>query len=93
MMKYAKLNNGQLELAPSRVQLDGKNILNPSPEHLTELGYKPLTYTPLPPYEDGYYFSPYFEETPDEIIQKWEKIQAPEPELTDGDYLLEKLGL
>lgn len=46
-----------------------------------------------PEQKDGYYFTCTWNENETEIYPVWEEHLLPEPELTDGEYLLEKLGL
>jgi len=92
-MIYAKLDNGQLTLAPTTVIIDGLKVINPKGEQLIELGYKPVVFTEPPTPQEGYGVSCTWEENELEIYQVWEEVELPEPEQTDGDYLLEKLGL
>lgn len=47
-MQYAKLENGQLIPAPGEVRQDGMVIMNPGPEILGPMGYKPVEYTERP---------------------------------------------
>lgn len=73
MVKYGKLIDGSLRLAPKRVNYKGKQIINPRAEVLIELGYKPIKYTDMPEETEGYYWVSKWQETENEIIQIWEK--------------------
>jgi len=92
-MIYAKISNGQLIISPEIIKEGETLILNPQHSKLLELGYKPVRFIEPPLPQDGYFFSSFFEQTENEIYQVWEEHLLPEPELTDGEYLLEKLGL
>lgn len=45
---YAKIENNTLIPAPHRIVLSGMQIFNPTPDHLTQAGYKLVTETPIP---------------------------------------------
>ena len=47
-MQYAKLENGYLIPAPGEVRQGGMVIMNPGPEILGPLGYKPVEYAERP---------------------------------------------
>lgn len=47
-MQYAKLENGYLIPAPGEVRQGGMVIMNPGPEILGPMGYKPVEYTERP---------------------------------------------
>lgn len=68
---YVKLENDVLTLAPTIIKWQGCTVNNPSPDKLTELGYKPLILTDKP---DGSYKAVYTE-TDTEIIQSWEESE------------------
>lgn len=80
MTKYGKLIDGFLRIAPKRVEYEGKQIINPRPEILLALGYKPIVYTPIPEEIEGYYWVSEWEETETEIVQMWVSYPIPDPE-------------
>lgn len=47
-MQYAKLENGYLIPAPGEVRQGGMVIMNPGPDILGSMGYKPVEYTDRP---------------------------------------------
>lgn len=87
---YAKLVNGTLKRAPKSVKHEGKIILNPSEDIWKQLGYYPVIYTEMPTdVEEGNYYSSYWEQTEEAIVQKWKLEVIPKiPEIpTDGERL------
>lgn len=85
-MTYAKfINATQLEYAPKSVTNNGRFIINPPPEILTDLGYLPFIKTDMPT-EENCYFTPYYEVENNQISQKWERHETSEqPELTNDE--------
>lgn len=85
-MTYAKLiNPTQIVYAPKTFTHNGRFIINPPPEILTDLGYLPFVKTDTP-IEDNYYFTPFYEIENNQILQKWERHEIAErPELTTDD--------
>ena len=85
-MLYAKLiNPTQIEYAPKSVTYNGRFIINPPPEILTDLGYLPFIKSDMS-VEDNCYFTPFYEIENNQILQKWERHEIEEqPELTTDD--------
>lgn len=78
-MKYAKLENGQLIPAPGEVRQDGMVIMNPGPDLLTPLGFKPLSYTERPEITTpGNELREVYTDNGDRITVTWEEF-TPEP--------------
>lgn len=76
---YAILVNGTLKRAPKMVKYKGKTIVNPKDEVLKELGYYPVIYTDMPDNADeGKYYTSYWEQTEDAIVQKWRLEDIPQ---------------
>lgn len=88
-MKYAKLIDGVISFAPRTVVVGDRQIGNPRPETLIELGYKPVTYTDPPTVEEGYIAVPGWTETEEAIVQTWTVEE--EPDEVDADRALEIL--
>ena len=88
-MKYAKLNEGNLEFAPNPIIIDDRQIGNPSDEVYADQGYKPVTYTDPPETEPGYIAVPGWEETDNAIVQTW-TIEE-EPDEIDADRAMDIL--
>lgn len=78
-MTYAKLIDNQLALAPRHYVQDGYQISNPTPEMLTELEYKPVTFT-QPPGDapEGYVWEETWTESAEAIVQGWEAVPEPD---------------
>lgn len=70
-MRYAKLINGSISFAPSRLRLETYTVYNPTPEMLIAEGYKPVRHTEAPETQPGYIAVPGWEETASEIVQTW----------------------
>lgn len=79
-MKYAKLENGYLIPAPGEVRQDGMVIMNPGPEILGPMGYKPVEYTERPEITTpGNELREVYADNGDRITVTWEEY-TPEPE-------------
>jgi len=78
-MKYAKLNNGQLEFSPNMVKIDDYNVHNPKPEQLKQLGYKEVVFS-QPEEKKWYEPVPQWKEKKTQITQQWKYIKQPEPD-------------
>lgn len=76
-MDYAKLIDGNLIFAPRKLPVGDAVVYNPTPEMLTEAGYKPVVYTDPPVVAEGYMAVPGWEEQADEIVQTWTVELAP----------------
>ena len=76
---YAKIENGTLIPASHRITLAGMQIFNPTPDHLTQAGYKPVTETPIPeePAPDGQHYEPTYSDSGDTITQGWTLVDNP----------------
>ena len=68
-MTYAKIENEKLIYAPHRIVLGGMQIFNPTADHLTQAGYKPVTETPMPDdAPEGQHYEPTYLHTPTPVI-------------------------
>lgn len=72
-MIYAKIENNTLIPAPYRIVLSGMQIFNPTPDHLTQAGYKLVTETPIPedPAPEGQHYEAQYTDSGDTITQSW----------------------
>lgn len=78
-MKYAKLENGYLIQAPGEVRQGGMVIMNPGPEILGPMGYKPVEYTERPEITTpGNKLREVYTDNGDRITVTWEEY-TPEP--------------
>lgn len=91
-MIYAKLIDGYPQYAPNPILHDGSYIGNPPGEVYEAEGYKIVTLTPMPEAPSGYYYAETWTETEDAIVQSWELVEAPEPELSADEALDILLG-
>ena len=57
-------------------------IFNPTADHLTQAGYKPVTETPMPedPAPDGQHYEPTYTDAGDAITQGWTLVENEEAE-------------
>ena len=76
-MRYAKLIDGELILAPNKLVGETTTVYNPTPEMLMAEGYKPVRFTDPPVVPEGFYSAPDWEEHEDEIVQTWTVLPAP----------------
>lgn len=88
-MKYAKLIDNNLVLAPNPIVIGDRQIGNPSDEVYVEQGYKPVVYTDPPTVEAGYIAISEWIDEGDEIVQVWSIIE--EPDEVDADRAMEIL--
>lgn len=81
-MQYAKLENGQLIPAPGEVRQDGMVIMNPGPEILGPMGYKPVEYEERPEITTpGNDLREVYTDNGDRIRVGWEEYTSvPEPQ-------------
>lgn len=78
-MEYAKLMGSLLIMAPEKIKKDGMVIMNPGPDLLTPLGYKPLSYTERPDISTpGNELREVYADNGDSITVTWEEY-TPEP--------------
>lgn len=68
-----KIINGQLTYPPNRIVLNGMQIFNPTDEQLMQVGYKPITETPMPedPAPEGQHYEAKYTDDGDTIMQTW----------------------
>ena len=76
-MRYAKLIEGELILAPNPIIIGDRQIGNPPGEVYEAEGYKPVIYTEPPVVEPGYVAVPGWTETAEEIVQTWTVEEEP----------------
>lgn len=90
-MRYAKLNSGTLEYAPSTVTV-GQTHYNPTPASwLEEHGYLPVIETAYP--QDGKYYVGSWVEQDGNIVRVWMEEEAPETPATDTEVLNAMTGV
>ena len=72
-MTYAKIENGTLTYPPRRLVLDGMQIFNPTTDHLSQAGYKPITEVAMPeePAPEGQRYEAQYVDFGDTITQSW----------------------
>ena len=76
-MTYGKIENEKLIYAPHRIVLGGMQIFNPTADHLTQAGYKPVTETPMPeePAPEGQHYEASYADSGDTITQSWVLVE------------------
>ena len=84
-MKYAKLIDGNLVYAPRKLPVGETVVYNPTPEMLTDAGYKPVVYTDPPVVEPGYEAVYGWVDDGDEIRQVWTVVTIP---ITEDEALV-----
>lgn len=76
-----KITDGILTYPPNRIVLSGMQIFNPTADHLTQSGYKPVTETPMPDdAPEGQHYEPTYSDTGDTITQGWTLVENEEVE-------------
>ena len=76
---YGKLIDGELQIAPKKLNGDGVVVYNPPAEMYLAQGWKSVAYTEQP--DDppaGYYYESGWEEQTDAIVQTWVLIPLPD---------------
>ena len=68
-----KIIDGVLTYPPHRIILNGMQIFNPTEEQLMQVGYKPITETPMPeePAPEGQHYEAQYTDDGDTIMQSW----------------------
>ena len=87
-----KIIDGKLTYPPHRIVLNGTQIFNPTEEQLKQVGYKPITETPMPedPAPDGQHYEPTYSDSGDTITQGWMLVEDEEVE-PSGKTLEERI--
>lgn len=86
-----KITDGILTYPPNRIVLSGMQIFNPTSDHLTQAGYKPVTETPMPDdAPDGQHYEAQYTDSGDTITQGWTLVENEEVEPT-GKTLEERV--
>lgn len=75
---YGKLIDGELQIAPKKLNGDGVVVYNPPAEMYLERGWKPMQYTDMPEAPVGYYYESGWEEQTDAIVQTWTLTPLPD---------------
>lgn len=89
-MQYAKLIDGEPELAVMPLKVGGRDVWTNDPR---PYGYKELILTPAPPVEDGY-VAEYdgWTETETQIVRKWAVVPLPPIEPTDVEIVMDAVA-
>lgn len=77
-MNYAKLIDGNLEIAPRKLKGDGVVVYNPPAEMYAAQGWKPVQFTDAPEAPTGYTYDSGWEETAEAIAQTWTLVPLPD---------------
>ena len=74
-----KIIDGVLTYPPNRITLDGMQIFNPTDDQLIQVGYKPITETPVPeePAPEGQHYESKYTDAGDTITQSWVLVDNP----------------
>ena len=74
-----KIIDGKLTYPPHRIVLDGMQIFNPTEDQLIQVGYKPITETPVPdePAPEGQHYESKYTDAGDTITQSWVLVDNP----------------
>lgn len=75
---YGKLNEGELHIAPKKLNGDGVVVYNPPESMYLEQGWKPVEYTDPPEAPSGYYYESGWSEDEDKIVQTWTLTPLPD---------------
>lgn len=68
-----KITDGILTYPSHRIILNGMQIWNPTDDQLIQVGYKPITETPMPedPAPEGQHYEAKYTDAGDTITQSW----------------------
>lgn len=75
---YGKLIDGNLKIAPRKLNGDGVVVYNPPEAMYRAAGYKPVKFTDAPEAPEGYYYESGWEEQDDAIVQTWTLTPLPD---------------
>lgn len=75
---YGKLIEGNLQIAPKKLNGDGVVVYNPPAEMYLEQGWKPVTFVDPPEAPSGYCCESGWEEQTDAIVQTWTLTPLPD---------------
>ena len=72
-----KIIDGVLTYPPHRIILNGMQIFNPTDDQLIQVGYKPITETPMPeePAPEGQHYEARYTDSGDTITQNWVLVE------------------
>lgn len=75
---YAKLIEGNLRVAPKKLEINGNWVWNaPASDYLAQ-GWKLVRFTETPEAPEGYYYESGWEEAEAEIVQTWTLVEEPD---------------
>ena len=74
-----KITDGILAYPPNRIVLNGMQIFNPTDDQLIQVGYKPITETPMPeePAPKGQHYEVKYTDEETQITQSWVLVDNP----------------
>lgn len=77
-----KIIDGVLTYPPNRIILNGMQIFNPTDDQLIQVGYKPITETPMPEESapEGQHYEAKYTDAGDTITQSWVLVEDVEEE-------------
>lgn len=76
---YGKLIEGNLQIAPKKLNGDGVVVYNPPAEMYLAQGWTPVVFTdPSDDPPEGYDYEPRWEEQADSIVQIWTLVELPD---------------
>lgn len=81
---YGKLVDGNLTIAPRKLNGDGVVVYNPTEAMYREQGWKPVEFTDAPEAPGGYTYESGWEETAESIVQTWTLVPLPD-EVDDAE--------
>lgn len=72
-----KIIDGKLTYPPNRIVLNGMQIWNPTDDQLIQVGYKPITETPIPEEAapEGQHYESQYTDGETEITQSWVLVE------------------
>lgn len=75
---HGKLIDGNLTIAPRKLNGDGVVVYNPPAEMYLAAGYKPVEFTDSPEAPEGYTYESAWEDTAESIVQTWALVPLPD---------------
>lgn len=78
-IKFGKVIDGYLEVAPTFIKRDGEIVYTNSTEEYAELGYKPVQYVDPPDCKDRNALAYHWEDAGMCCLQVWDEIASSSP--------------
>lgn len=86
-MRYAKIADGNIVFAPSRINDGDCIVYNPTVDMLVEHGYMPVRFTEPPVTDDDHTAVSEWTQGDGEIVQRWVIVEIDEEDISAEEVL------